>query len=67
MDAEVVPKLVGLLEDQDDSVVIPALKTIHNILNGNDVQTVCDVHQLLPALAKLTAHPDNLICGKYLI
>jgi Armadillo/beta-catenin-like repeat len=66
MDAEVVPSLVGLLERKEVSVVIPALRTIGNILNGNDAQTVCDVGQLLLALAKLIGHPDYKICGKYI-
>ncbi len=67
VDEGVVPKLVGLLEDQEVSVVIPAVKTIGNIvLFLQHVQTVCDVGQLLPALAKLIGHPDYKVCGKYI-
>ncbi|CAN8248073.1 unnamed protein product [Cochlearia groenlandica] len=49
--AGVVPRLVELLAHSSPSVLIPALRTIGNIVTGDDLQTqtVLD-HQVLPCL-----------------
>ncbi|KAI3910170.1 hypothetical protein MKW92_017032 [Papaver armeniacum] len=51
VDANVCPRLVELLMHPSPSVMIPALRTVGNICNGNDKQTQIIInHQLLPCL-----------------
>ncbi|CAH8273444.1 unnamed protein product [Arabidopsis lyrata] len=54
IDAGVVPRLIQLLAHSSPSVLIPALRTIGNIVTGDDLQTqmVLD-HQALPFLLNL--------------
>ncbi|CAN1859054.1 Importin subunit alpha-1a [Linum perenne] len=50
----VCPRLVELLLHKSAEVLIPALRTVRNIVTGNDMQTQCMIdHQVLPALLHL--------------
>ncbi|KAL1221524.1 Importin subunit alpha-6 [Cardamine amara subsp. amara] len=54
LDSGVVPRLVLLLAHQPPSVLIPALRTIGNLVTGDDMQTQAVLnHQPLPALLNL--------------
>ncbi|XP_074268613.1 importin subunit alpha-1-like [Silene latifolia] len=54
IDANVVPRLVELLLHPSPSVLIPALRTVGNIVTGDDIQTQCLIdHQSLPRLLNL--------------
>ncbi|KFK30823.1 hypothetical protein AALP_AA6G030600 [Arabis alpina] len=54
IDAGVIPRLIQLLSHSSSSVLIPALRTIRNIVSGDDdqTQTVLE-HQVLPRLLNL--------------
>ncbi|KAF8077049.1 hypothetical protein N665_1066s0011 [Sinapis alba] len=54
IDAGVVPRIIQLLAHTSPAVMIPALRTIGNIITGDDLQTqtVLD-HQVLPSLLAL--------------
>ncbi|KAH0914894.1 hypothetical protein HID58_029340 [Brassica napus] len=55
--AGVVPRLVELLEHPSPSVLIPALRTIGNIVTGDDAQTQCVIsHGALLSLLSLLTH-----------
>ncbi|KAJ4881179.1 Importin subunit alpha-2 [Raphanus sativus] len=55
--AGVVPRLVELLDHPSPSVLIPALRTIGNIVTGNDAQTQCVIsHGALLSLLSLLTH-----------
>ncbi|KAK9281100.1 hypothetical protein L1049_003993 [Liquidambar formosana] len=57
IDAGVCPRLVELLLHPSPSVLIPALRTVGNIVTGDDFQTQCIInHQALPCLLNLLAH-----------
>jgi len=54
IEAGVCPRLVELLLHPSPSVLIPALRTVGNIVTGDDVQTQCIIdHQALPCLLNL--------------
>ncbi|KAL9235723.1 hypothetical protein vseg_010462 [Gypsophila vaccaria] len=54
IDAKVVPRLIELLLYPSPSVLIPALRTVGNIVTGDDLQTQCIIdHQSLPCLYQL--------------
>ncbi|KAL3750061.1 hypothetical protein ACJRO7_011097 [Eucalyptus globulus] len=59
IEAGVCPRLVELLLHPSPSVLIPALRTVGNIVTGDDLQTQCVIeHQALPCLL-------NLLTGNY--
>ncbi|KAH9730669.1 Importin subunit alpha-2 [Citrus sinensis] len=54
IEAGVCPRLVELLRHPSPSVLIPALRTVGNIVTGDDMQTQCIInHQALPCLLDL--------------
>ncbi|KAG2331252.1 hypothetical protein Bca4012_019175 [Brassica carinata] len=54
IDAGVIPRIIQLLAHTSPAVLIPALRTIGNVVTGNDVQTQTVVdHQVLPSLLDL--------------
>lgn len=54
IEAGVCPRLVELLLHPSPSVLIPALRTVGNIVTGDDLQTQCIInHQALPCLLNL--------------
>ncbi|GLT47674.1 hypothetical protein SLA2020_213500 [Shorea laevis] len=54
IEAGVCPRLVELLTHSSPSVLIPALRTVGNIITGNDMQTECVInHGALPCLLNL--------------
>jgi len=54
IEAGVCPRLVELLLHPSPSVLIPALRTVGNIVTGDDLQTQCIIdHQALPRLMNL--------------
>ncbi|KAM7277413.1 hypothetical protein ACFE04_019279 [Oxalis oulophora] len=56
IDANVCPRLVELLLHPAPSVLIPALRTVGNIVTGDDMQTQCIInYQALPCLLNLLA------------
>ncbi|KAF8376827.1 hypothetical protein HHK36_031493 [Tetracentron sinense] len=57
IEAGVCPRLVELLLHPSPSVLIPALRTIGNIVTGDDIQTQFIInHQALPCLLNLLTH-----------
>ncbi|XP_020254907.1 importin subunit alpha-2-like [Asparagus officinalis] len=57
IEAGVCPRLVELLLHPSPSVLIPALRTVGNIVTGDDVQTQFIInHQALPCLLQLLTH-----------
>ncbi|KAL8121529.1 importin subunit alpha-2-like [Apium graveolens] len=57
IDANVCQRLVELLLHPSPSVLIPALRTVGNIVTGDDVQTQCIInHGALPCLLSLLTH-----------
>lgn len=57
IDANVCQRLVELLLHPSPSVLIPALRTVGNIVTGDDVQTQCIInHGALPSLLSLLTH-----------
>ncbi|KAF5752163.1 importin subunit alpha-1 isoform X1 [Tripterygium wilfordii] len=57
IEACVVPRLVELLLHPSPSVLIPALRTVGNIVTGDDFQTQCVIsHGTLPCLLSLLTH-----------
>ncbi|KAG9459516.1 hypothetical protein H6P81_004024 [Aristolochia fimbriata] len=57
IEAGVCPRLVELLMHPSPSVLIPALRTVGNIVTGDDMQTQCIInHQALPCLLNLLTH-----------
>lgn len=62
VEAGVVPRLVQLLAHGDQSVVIPAVRTVGNLVTGDDVQTQVVVDAgVLPALGNLLAHRERSV------
>ncbi|CAN6331474.1 unnamed protein product [Urochloa humidicola] len=54
IESGVFPRLVELLMHPSASVLIPALRTVGNIVTGDDLQTQCVIdHQALPCLLNL--------------
>ncbi|MBA0736876.1 hypothetical protein Gogos_010364 [Gossypium gossypioides] len=54
IDSGVCPRLVELLLHPSPTVLIPALRTVGNIVTGDDMQTQCIInHQALPCLLNL--------------
>nr|KJB24393.1 hypothetical protein B456_004G143100 [Gossypium raimondii] len=54
IDSGVCPRLVELLLHPSPTVLIPALRTVGNIVTGDDMQTQCIInHQSLPCLLNL--------------
>ncbi|KAL3604464.1 hypothetical protein D5086_005323 [Populus alba] len=54
IEAGVCPRLVELLLHPSPTVLIPALRTVGNIVTGDDMQTQCMInHQALPCLLNL--------------
>ncbi|KAG8653247.1 importin subunit alpha isoform X2 [Manihot esculenta] len=57
IEAGVCPRLVELLLHSSPTVLIPALRTVGNIVTGDDMQTQCMInHQTLPCLLNLLTH-----------
>ncbi|WOL16442.1 importin subunit alpha-1b-like [Canna indica] len=57
LDSGVCPRLVELLLHPSPSVLIPALRTVGNIVTGDDIQTQFVInHQALPCLLNLLTH-----------
>ncbi|XP_057508732.1 importin subunit alpha-like [Actinidia eriantha] len=57
IEAAVCPRLVELLLHPSPSVLIPALRTIGNIVTGDDIQTQVIIdHQALPCLLNFLTH-----------
>ncbi|KAJ6820322.1 importin subunit alpha-1a-like [Iris pallida] len=57
IEANVCPRLVELLMHPSPSVLIPALRTVGNIVTGDDMQTQYIInHQALPCLLNLLTH-----------
>ncbi|KAH7573503.1 hypothetical protein JRO89_XS03G0160900 [Xanthoceras sorbifolium] len=57
IEAGVCQRLVDLLLHPSPSVLIPALRTIGNIVTGDDMQTQCIInHGALPCLLSLLSH-----------
>ncbi|XP_077214393.1 importin subunit alpha-like [Tasmannia lanceolata] len=57
IEAGVCPRLVELLLHPSPSVLIPALRTVGNIVTGDDMQTQYIInHQALPCLLNLLTH-----------
>lgn len=57
IEAGVCPRLVALLVHPSPSVLIPALRTVGNIVTGDDIQTQAIIdHQALPCLLNLLTH-----------
>ncbi|MBA0759992.1 hypothetical protein Gotri_022793 [Gossypium trilobum] len=54
IEAGVCPRLIELLLHPSPTVLIPALRTVGNIVTGDDMQTQCIIgHQALPCLLNL--------------
>lgn len=63
IDSGVFPRLVELLMHPSASVLIPALRTVGNIVTGDDMQTQCVIdNQALPCLLNLltTNHKKSI-------
>ncbi|KAL6897955.1 hypothetical protein ACP4OV_006914 [Aristida adscensionis] len=63
IESGVFPRLVELLMHPSASVLIPALRTVGNIVTGDDMQTQCVIdHQALPCLLNLltTNHKKSI-------
>ncbi|XP_010524836.1 PREDICTED: importin subunit alpha-7 [Tarenaya hassleriana] len=60
IEAKLCARLIGLMAHSSPSVVLPALRTIGNIVTGDDIQTqlVIDLHAL-PCFLKLLREPYN--------
>ncbi|KAE8665493.1 Importin subunit alpha-1b [Hibiscus syriacus] len=57
IEAGVCPRLVELLLHPSPTVLIPALRTVGNIVTGDDTQTQCIIgYQALPCLLNLLTH-----------
>ncbi|XVF66160.1 hypothetical protein PTKIN_Ptkin10aG0012800 [Pterospermum kingtungense] len=57
IEAGVCPRLVELLLNPSPSVLIPALRTVGNIVTGDDLQTQCIIdHGALPCLLSMLTH-----------
>ncbi|KAK6941052.1 Armadillo [Dillenia turbinata] len=57
IEAGVCSRLVELLMHPSPSVLVPALRTVGNIVTGDDIQTQCVInHQALPCLLSLLTH-----------
>ncbi|CAL1398631.1 unnamed protein product [Linum trigynum] len=57
IEAGVCPRLVELLLHPSATVLIPALRTVGNIVTGDDMQTQCMIeHQVLPCLLNLLSN-----------
>lgn len=62
LEAGVAPRLVELLTHKDPPVLIPALRTVGNIVTGDDQQTQMIVDcGALPHLKKLLSHTKKSI------
>lgn len=62
LDNGIVPKLVALLTSQEGTVLTPALRTVGNIVTGDDTQTdSIIVAGGLPHLCTLLSHPRKNI------
>ena len=58
VDAQVIPHLVKLLDSGELPVMTPSLRTLGNIVTGNDVQTDAVIESnAVPVFAKLLQHP----------
>ena len=58
VDAQVIPHLVKLLDSGELPVMTPSLRTLGNIVTGNDVQTDSVIESnAVPVFAKLLQHP----------
>ena len=53
-----IPHLVRLLDSGELPVMTPSLRTLGNIVTGNDLQTDSVIeHKAVPVFAKLLQHP----------
>ena len=58
VDANVIPGLVRLLDSGELQVMTPSLRTLGNIVTGNDTQTDAVLqHNAVPVFAKLLQFP----------
>ena len=58
VEAQVIPHLVRLLDSGELPVMTPSLRTLGNIVTGNDLQTDSVIeHKAVPVFAKLLQHP----------
>merc|ERR1711936_96480 len=58
VDAGVIPSLVRLMGSGELPVMTPSLRTLGNIVTGNDLQTDSVIeHKAVPVFAKLLQHP----------
>ena len=58
VDAQVIPHLVRLLDSGELQVMTPSLRTLGNMVTGNDTQTDAVLqHNAVPVFAKLLQHP----------
>ncbi|GJS72906.1 importin subunit alpha-2-like protein, partial [Tanacetum coccineum] len=62
IDANICPRLVELLNHHSPSVLIPALRTVGNLVTGNEMQTQYIIdQQVLPCLLKLLSNGNKSI------
>ncbi|XP_063706912.1 importin subunit alpha [Culicoides brevitarsis] len=62
VDSGAVPLLVNLLDSENVAIITPTLRTVGNIVTGNDVQTDAVLNaNVLPRLAKLLEHKKPAI------
>ena len=58
VEAQVIPHLVRLLDSGELPVMTPSLRTLGNIVTGNDLQTDAVIsNSAVPVFAKLLQHP----------
>ena len=62
-----IPHLVRLLDSGELPVMTPSLRTLGNIVTGNDLQTDSVIeHKAVPVFAKLLQHPKmNIVKVRY--
>ncbi|XP_053959095.1 importin subunit alpha [Anastrepha ludens] len=62
VDTGAVPRLVSLLGTNEQTIIVPALRTVGNIVTGTDYQTDAVIEAgALPRLGVLLMHPKNNI------
>ncbi|XP_037935992.1 importin subunit alpha-like [Teleopsis dalmanni] len=62
IDAGVVPRLIDILDCEENTITIPALRTIGNIVTGTDAQTDEVIKaEILPKLVGLLQHENKLV------
>lgn len=63
LETGIIPKLVQLLTSQEGTILTPALRTVGNIVTGDDVQTDAVIHAggLIHLGALLRHHRANIV------